>query len=179
MGCIYFSWQECESREPYEGLITQYKFLGAAEAHRGYVQLYVRIREGFHAEVVRDENLARNPVVKARLRFETRVAHAQRHWKILAVNLPHGHENKSRRMILDNFVPTSDREDAVLLLGDFNAVDEEVRSFCVSKVLTAVTYSGPTWGAPRNKFHEGPVAFGGNTRGLRYDWMLYRGCLCA
>ena len=101
------------------------------------------------------------------MRLDTGVADGQRHWRILAVHLTHGQENKSRRKILDCFLPSSDTEDAVLLLGDFNAVDEEVRSFCVSKVFKAVTYAGPTWGAPGNKFHEGPAAAGGNTRGLR------------
>ena len=76
-------------------------------------------------------------------------------------------------------MPSADSDDAVLLLGDLNAVDEEVRSLCVSKALKSVAYFGLTWGALGNKFHAGPVASGGNTRGLRYDWMLYRGFLCA
>ena len=99
-----FSLQECESPEPYEDLIIQYKFLGAAEAHRGYVQLYVRIREGFHAEVIRAENLAGHPVVQATLSIDTGVAKVQRHWRILAVHLPHGQEKAARRKILDVFV---------------------------------------------------------------------------
>ena len=57
--------QECESSEPYEGLITEYKFLGAAEAHRGYVQLYVCIREGYHAEKIFKESCAGHLVVQA------------------------------------------------------------------------------------------------------------------
>jgi len=139
--------QECESGEPYEGLIPQYKFLGAAEAHRGCVQLYVRIQEGLHAEGIRDESFAVHPVVQATLKLDTVVGEVQRHWRVLAIQLPHGPDKLARRKILDVFVPSADLDDGVLLLGDFNAVDAEVRSFCVSKALTHVAYSGPTWGA--------------------------------
>jgi endonuclease/exonuclease/phosphatase (EEP) superfamily protein YafD len=167
--------QECEGSEPYEGLIRQYKFLGAAEAHRGYVHLYVRTRQGLQAERIFETSSVGNPVVQAKLSFGTGVVDVQQHWRILAVHLPSGQEQTSRRKILDVFLPSADSDDAVLLLGDLNAVDEEVRSLCVSKAFKSVAYSGPTWGALRNKFHAGPIASGGNTRGLRYDWILYRG----
>ena len=53
-----FALQECEGSEPYDAVLgRQYKFLGAAGAHRGYVQLYARIRDGLHAEVARGATL--------------------------------------------------------------------------------------------------------------------------
>ena len=130
------------------------------------MQLYVRIQEGLHAEGIRDESFVGHPVVQATLKIDTVVGELQRQWRVLAVHLPHGQDKLARRRILDVFVPSADLDDAVLLLRDFNAVDEEVRSFCVSEALTHVAYSGSTWGAQGNKFHEGSVASAGNTRVL-------------
>ena len=83
-----FALQECESREPYQHLITQYTCLGAAEAHCGYVQPHVRLREGFHAEGICEESLSGHSVVQVSLTFETGVADVQRHWRMLAVHFP-------------------------------------------------------------------------------------------
>ena len=172
-----FALQECESSEPYDAVLgRQYKFLGAAGAHRGYVQLYVRIRDGLHAEVARGESLHGQPVVQASLRVD--VAGVQRHWRIVAVHLPPGDAKSARRTILEAFVSTSDSDDGVLFLGDLNAGDEEVQALCRHRKLSIASYVGSTWGAPRNKFHECSLGSAGSTRGLRYDWMLYRGSLC-
>ena len=172
-----FALQECEGSEPYDAVLGRhYKFLGAAGAHRGYVQLYVRIRDGLHAQVARGEDLHGQPVVQASLRVD--VEGVQRHWRIVAVHLPSGEEKSARRKILESLVITSERDDGVLLLGDLNAGDEEVQALCRSRKLSIASYVGPTWGAPRNKFHERPSGSAGGTRGLRYDWMLYRGSLC-
>ena len=88
------------------------------ERIRGYVQLYVRIRDGLHAQVARGEDLHGQPVVQASLRVD--VEGVQRHWRIVAVHLPSGDEKSARRKILESLVTTSDSGDEVLLFGDLN-----------------------------------------------------------
>ena len=92
-----FALQECEGSEPYDAVLGRhYKFLGAAGAHRGYVQLYVRIRDGLHAQVARGEDLHGQPFVQASLRVD--VEGVQRHWRIVAVHLPSGEEKNAEKI---------------------------------------------------------------------------------
>ena len=97
----------------------------------------------------------------------------------MAVHLPPGEDKFQRRSVLEAALPSWDAYQELLLIGDFNARDEEISEICERRRLRQVVYTGPTWGAPNNKFHEAFLKAKSPSRGLRYDWMLYRGAMCA
>jgi hypothetical protein len=62
----------------------------------------------------------------------------------------------------------------IVVLGDMNAKDDEVKELCDKVRLVEARYHGSSWGVKGNKFYADSLYTG---VGLRYDRMLFAGSL--
>ena len=91
---------------------------------------------------------------------------------VSTMHLPRGDALAGTRELLLKSVCGSRGKDAarVLLVGDMNAKDEEIRDVSKHLMLREARYSGATWGTRDNLFYEDMK---GGGAGLRLDRVLF------
>ena len=93
---------------------------------------------------------------------------------VAAVHLPTDAANAGvRERVLQKIVATSGDEDKLLIVGDMNAKDEEIKELCKGLGVHEARYAGVSWGAPGNRFYEEVSQPKSRSLGLRLDRVLF------
>ena len=165
VACDVVALQECEGADCIEEIVGAYDFVGSASASqsRGYVHLYVRKGMSCERIAVRDSL----PCVAATVTVEGG-AGASIH--VAAVHLPAGIREVDRARIVQDVRRVMPSEEHCLIVGDFNARDEEIDALCSSTRMRSARYNGCSWGTRGNKFYSDSEYRG---RGLKYDRALF------
>ena len=159
------SLQEVSAADPWDSLSSWYSFVGASRSHRGFVHLYVARSLEFC-----DASCERPGVVACKVKYLRSIDDVLVEMLVAAVHLPAGMAKaKVRSRILLDIDREAD-ESGVLILGDMNCKDDEAVDVCKKSSLREALYSGCSWGAQGNKFHEHAEYEG---MGLRYDRILF------
>ena len=171
--CDVVCLQECESPEACVEIGDKYAFVGSAAAreNRGYVHMYVRHGVDFERCAVD----ASRPAVAARVKYQVAASGPSQSVVLVAVHLPTGDQAKLRRQCVEAAVRSSgEGANEVVVLGDMNAQNEEVRGLCGKLRLREAGYQGCSWGKSTNKFYS-DCSYNGP--GLQYDRVLFAGSL--
>ena len=123
--------------------------VGAVEAResRGFVQVYVR--RGMSCDRLQVEGP--HPCVVVRVGRAEALAES---FVVAAVHLPTDAANAGvRERVLRKMLATSGDEDKLLIVGDMNARDEEIKELCKGLGVQEARYAGVSWGAPGNRFY--------------------------
>jgi hypothetical protein len=171
--CDVVCLQECESAEACLEIGDKYAFVGsaAARANRGYVHLYVRHGVDFERCAVD----ASRPTVAARVEYQAAASGPSKSVVLVAVHLPTGDQAKLRRQCVEAAVRSSgEGVKEVVVLGDMNAQNDEVRGLCDKLGLREAGYQGCSWGKSTNKFYS-DCSYNGP--GLQYDRVLFAGAM--
>ena len=90
---------------------------------------------------------------------------------VAAVHLPVGDCAGRRQRILEGAVRQCDeRKEGLLVVGDMNAEDDEMRGVCQEVKLQEARYAGASWGVKGNKFYA-DMSYAGF--GLQKDRVLF------
>jgi endonuclease/exonuclease/phosphatase family metal-dependent hydrolase len=157
--------QECPSEGALKLLGKRMQFIGAAKAHAGNVHLYVA--KGF--PVQRVPLSADIPAVMARVTmagFDVDVA---------ALHLCHGASSDHVRMRQLRAVMAAKASDSLIVLGDFNAKEEEVRALCSMVDMEDAVYSGKSWDPKRNLYFPEHQGKQNKQAAFSYDRVLFSG----
>jgi len=161
--------QECADAQPLARLSQGYVFAGAAQAHAGYVHLYVGKGLGMERQSV-DSGC---PCVGARVHTTSGVQVAVR-----ALHLPWGEARAEERLRTLTRIRRG-VTGSVVVLGDFNVRPDEVDSISTGCSLTEAEYAGLSWNPRKSRYyasgplqqHKGP--------GYAFDRIFYDGSVCA
>ena len=167
-GCDVIALQECEFPVGEKTLLEKYELVGSAAAKesRGFVQLYVR-RGMKHEEVSLGQG---GPCVAVRLCSGDDETSGDG-LVIVAVHLPSGPSCSAKRLrILKDVLSHVGDGTNVVVAGDMNAKDDEIRDACKELQLQDARYVGATFGAQGNRFDHGLQKVG---CGARYDRVLF------
>ena len=172
--CDVVALQECEDAAACPEMVDKYVLAGsaAARANRGYVHLYVRKGVDFEAcTMVGDK-----PAVAAHVKYPGGGAGGPcKSVVLVAVHLPSGDQSQLRKQCVEAAVASrGPGAGEVVVVGDMNAQDDEVRELCDKARLLEARYHGCSWGVNSNKFY---IDSGYRGPGLRYDRVLFAGSL--
>ena len=164
--------QECDGDVALEALCKQkYDFVGAAVAHRGYVQLYVKkgVRWG------------RRQVVEGLPAVLAEVAFAGKAVCVAGVHLEPHAEGVARRREQLRGVLAAMWGASVMVLGDLNARDAEVEELISlrGEGLEDMLYLGRSWDMRENAYFEEYTGQGSRAPAMSFDRILCVGARCA
>ena len=168
-GCDVICLQECESVAAYAQLLSSHEFVGeaVATANRGYIHIYVR--RGLQFRRISSEGSS--PLVAVQV-FVERPRAEPLAFVVVACHFPAGDRASVRQRLLKEACALTELQDRfrLLLVGDMNAKDEEVASWCEDRAMREAKYVGVSWGARGNGFYADSSYAG---FGIRKDRALF------
>ena len=168
--CDVLCLQECESAEAYRELLGSHELVAAVEARetRGWVHVYVRRGLSYERLLSQTKESVPGVVVRVDVDAGERGVDAV---VVAGVHLPTGDCASQRRGIVEQVVASCGAfQEQVVVLGDMNMKDAEVRELCQELELQDAWYTGASWGVRGNRFYRESNYTG---PGLRKDRVLF------
>ena len=171
--------QECVSEAPLGILAPLYRLQGTAPAHKGYVHLYVR--QGQECEVVAALGPGIPAVVSKLVIGQHRLLVVAAHLPANRLgDLPEQQVGPAGRIKAMHDIATRLRPEQgpVVLMGDLNVRDEEVRDLLELGAWRDVGYGQSSWAPRLNDFYGPANRLGGKPgAGHRFDRIWLRGAV--
>ena len=161
--------QECEAQEAMSGLLAAYEFVGSQPApeSRGFVHMYARKGLEFERLVLPGKVPGVAAIVGAGQGETDSMPSC-----VVGLHLPAGEKVGGRLSLVKQALQACEKEASgrCVVVGDFNASDEEVADLCKTCGVSESVYKGFSWGVRWNKFFSHSKYRG---VGTKYDRVLF------